>query len=191
MASSLLFSSIILDGIPRKGGSDGWSSESGFQAFSWALLQRFSHTKKVQYTWNRSTWNNNSLSVQVCQSLSQFIFSDGAHKCARYCYWTWQGCKESRVWFARFFENNHSLLLRQVQDKFCLDLSEEQAIQFFQSLIDESVNAMFAVMVERIHKWAQVVYKPKRRSIFILFYIVLAEIMEKKKRNVCMLVYNK
>ncbi|XP_065836235.1 phosphatidylinositol 3-kinase catalytic subunit type 3-like [Oscarella lobularis] len=45
--------------------------------------------------------------------------------------------------------------VKKVQDKFCLDLSEEQAIQFFQSLIDESVNAMFAVMVERIHKWAQ------------------------------------
>jgi phosphatidylinositol 3-kinase len=42
-----------------------------------------------------------------------------------------------------------------VQDKFCLHLTEEQAVQFFQSLIDESVNAQFAVMVEKIHKWAQ------------------------------------
>jgi phosphatidylinositol 3-kinase len=45
--------------------------------------------------------------------------------------------------------------VKKVQDKFCLHLTEEQAVQFFQSLIDESVNAQFAVMVEKIHKWAQ------------------------------------
>jgi phosphatidylinositol 3-kinase len=48
--------------------------------------------------------------------------------------------------------------VKKVQDKFCLHLTEEQAVQFFQSLIDESVNAQFAVMVEKIHKWAQVCY---------------------------------
>ncbi len=44
----------------------------------------------------------------------------------------------------------------QVKDKFCLDLNEEEAVQRFQSLIDESVKAMMAVFVEQIHKWAQV-----------------------------------
>ena len=43
-----------------------------------------------------------------------------------------------------------------MKDKFCLDLNEEEAVQHFQSLIDESVKAMMAVFVEQIHKWAQV-----------------------------------
>ena len=48
------------------------------------------------------------------------------------------------------------VLLLQVKDKFCLDMDEEQAVQHFQSLIDESVRAIMAVVVEQIHKWAQV-----------------------------------
>ena len=44
----------------------------------------------------------------------------------------------------------------QVKDKFCLDLNEEEAVQHFQSLIDESVRAVMAAFVEQIHKWAQV-----------------------------------
>ena len=35
-------------------------------------------------------------------------------------------------------------------------MSEEQAVKYFQQLIDESVNAVAAVMAEQIHKWAQV-----------------------------------
>ena len=46
----------------------------------------------------------------------------------------------------------------QVKEKFCLHLSEEEAIQFFQSLIDESVKALFAVFMEQIHRWAQVLW---------------------------------
>ena len=42
-----------------------------------------------------------------------------------------------------------------VQEKFMLDLVEEEAVKRFQELLDESVNAMFAVFVERIHSWAQ------------------------------------
>ena len=43
----------------------------------------------------------------------------------------------------------------QVKDKFCLEFTEEEAVQHIQSLIDESVTAVMAVFVERIHKWAQ------------------------------------
>lgn len=43
-----------------------------------------------------------------------------------------------------------------VQDKFRLDLSDEEAVQYLQALIDESVSAVFASVVEQIHKWAQV-----------------------------------
>lgn len=45
--------------------------------------------------------------------------------------------------------------VRKVQDKFCLDLSEEEAVQLFQQLIDESVSALFSALMENIHKWAQ------------------------------------
>ena len=37
-----------------------------------------------------------------------------------------------------------------------MDLSDEEAVQYLQSLIDESVTAMFPVVVEHIHKFAQV-----------------------------------
>jgi hypothetical protein len=43
-----------------------------------------------------------------------------------------------------------------VEAKFRLDLSDEEAVHYLQSLIDESVSAMFAVVVEQIHKFAQV-----------------------------------
>ena len=43
-----------------------------------------------------------------------------------------------------------------MEAKFRLDLSDEEAVHYLQSLIDESVSAMFAVVVEQIHKFAQV-----------------------------------
>lgn len=43
-----------------------------------------------------------------------------------------------------------------MQDKFRLDLSDEEAVHYMQSLIDESVGALFAAVVEQIHKFAQV-----------------------------------
>ncbi|RKP08211.1 atypical PIKK PI3K protein kinase [Thamnocephalis sphaerospora] len=42
-----------------------------------------------------------------------------------------------------------------VQEKFRLDLSEEEAIHHFQGLINESVSALFPQVIETIHKWAQ------------------------------------
>ncbi|MED6238600.1 hypothetical protein ATANTOWER_025767 [Ataeniobius toweri] len=49
-----------------------------------------------------------------------------------------------------------TLMYHQVQDKFRLDLSDEEAVHYMQSLIDESVGALFAAVVEQIHKFAQV-----------------------------------
>ena len=46
----------------------------------------------------------------------------------------------------------------QVQDKFRLDLSDEQAVQYMQNLIDVSVTATFAALVEQMHKFAQVLH---------------------------------
>lgn len=45
--------------------------------------------------------------------------------------------------------------VKKVQDKFCLDLSDEEAVRHMQGLIDESVNALFAVVVEQFHRVAQ------------------------------------
>jgi len=42
-----------------------------------------------------------------------------------------------------------------VQEKFRLDLNDEEAIQHFQGLINESVNALFPQVMEKIHQFAQ------------------------------------
>lgn len=42
-----------------------------------------------------------------------------------------------------------------LQEKFRLDLDDEDSIHFFQDLITESVSALFPQMVETIHRWAQ------------------------------------
>ncbi|AQK52132.1 Phosphatidylinositol 3-kinase VPS34 [Zea mays] len=42
-----------------------------------------------------------------------------------------------------------------LQEKFRLDLDDEEAIHFFQDLINDSVSALFPQMVETIHRWAQ------------------------------------
>ncbi|KAK1433890.1 hypothetical protein QVD17_10808 [Tagetes erecta] len=42
-----------------------------------------------------------------------------------------------------------------LQEKLRLDLDDEECIQFFQDLINESVSALFPQMVETIHRWAQ------------------------------------
>ncbi|EFJ26575.1 hypothetical protein SELMODRAFT_97360 [Selaginella moellendorffii] len=42
-----------------------------------------------------------------------------------------------------------------LQEKFRLDLDDEEAVQFFQTLINDSVSALFPQMVETIHRWAQ------------------------------------
>ena len=46
-------------------------------------------------------------------------------------------------------------LILQLQDKFRLDLNEEEAVHYMQSLIDVSATAVMAAIVERIHKFAQ------------------------------------
>nr|TKW09574.1 hypothetical protein SEVIR_6G111800v2 [Setaria viridis] len=42
-----------------------------------------------------------------------------------------------------------------LQEKFRLDLDDEEAIHFFQDLINERVSALFLQMFETIHRWAQ------------------------------------
>ena len=39
-----------------------------------------------------------------------------------------------------------------VQEKFHLDLNEEEASQHFNNLINLSVNSVYAEMIERIHR---------------------------------------
>jgi len=45
--------------------------------------------------------------------------------------------------------------VRKVQDKLQLDLTEEEAMGYVQNLIDVSVSAVLAVVVEHLHKFAQ------------------------------------
>ena len=44
--------------------------------------------------------------------------------------------------------------LLKTQEKFRLELNDEEAGLYILSLIDQSVTALFPVMMERIHKWA-------------------------------------
>lgn len=45
--------------------------------------------------------------------------------------------------------------IEKVLDKFCLDMSEEEAILHFQNLINDSVNAFLPVVIDRLHSLAQ------------------------------------
>ncbi|XP_064619117.1 phosphatidylinositol 3-kinase catalytic subunit type 3-like [Lineus longissimus] len=45
--------------------------------------------------------------------------------------------------------------VKKVQDKFRLDLTDEEAVHFMQSLLDVSVSAMMPALVEQMHKIAQ------------------------------------
>ncbi|KAJ3414004.1 Phosphatidylinositol (PI) 3-kinase [Chytridiales sp. JEL 0842] len=45
--------------------------------------------------------------------------------------------------------------VQKVQEKFCLDLTDEEAIQYIQSLLNESIGAVFPQVMERIHQVAQ------------------------------------
>ncbi|XP_040567670.1 phosphatidylinositol 3-kinase catalytic subunit type 3 [Lepeophtheirus salmonis] len=45
--------------------------------------------------------------------------------------------------------------VQKVQDKFRLDLSDEEAVKYMKNIIDESADAALAAVFERIHKYAQ------------------------------------
>ena len=47
--------------------------------------------------------------------------------------------------------------VKKVQDKFRLDLNDEEAVHYIQGLIDVSVTAVMAILVEQIHRFAQVI----------------------------------
>ena len=42
-----------------------------------------------------------------------------------------------------------------VKEKFCLELSEEDAVKHFQGLIDDSLGAMLPQVIDRLHNWTQ------------------------------------
>lgn len=55
-------------------------------------------------------------------------------------------------------ENNEAEkmeLLWKVEEKFMLDLNDEEAVLHFQNLIDSSVNAVLPVVIDRLHNLAQ------------------------------------
>lgn len=45
--------------------------------------------------------------------------------------------------------------VQKVKEKFCLDMTEEQAILHFQNLINDSVNAFLPMVIDRLHNMAQ------------------------------------
>ena len=51
--------------------------------------------------------------------------------------------------------NRDNEAIKIVMNNFCLDLTDEEAAFHFQTLINESVSALFPQVIETIHKWAQ------------------------------------
>lgn len=45
--------------------------------------------------------------------------------------------------------------VKKVQDKLRLDLEEEEAVSYMHAILDVSVTAVMAVLVEQLHKFAQ------------------------------------
>jgi len=68
--------------------------------------------------------------------------------------------------------------VRKVQDKFRLDLNDEEALRYMQNLIDVSAAAVMAALVEQLHKIAQYWRKwyasPSHSSLFVgIFFVYL------------------
>jgi phosphatidylinositol 3-kinase len=51
------------------------------------------------------------------------------------------------------FERDKAVL--KVKEKFCLEMSEEEAMAHFQNLINDSVNAFLPMVIDRLHNFAQ------------------------------------
>lgn len=87
--------------------------------------------------------------------------------------------------------------VRKVQDKFRLDLNDEEALRYMQNLIDVSAAAVMAALVEQLHKIAQ--YWRKWYASLLLFVcgkkflLYLFVYLQKKtdKRWRCLLWNNK
>jgi phosphatidylinositol 3-kinase len=45
--------------------------------------------------------------------------------------------------------------IRKLQEKFKMDLTDDEAIVYMQSIINESEKALFPQITETIHRWAQ------------------------------------
>jgi len=49
--------------------------------------------------------------------------------------------------------SEHDVL--KLQERFRLDLTDEEAVHYFQQVINDSVSALFPQVTETIHRWAQ------------------------------------
>ena len=68
------------------------------------------------------------------------------------------------VYFVHPCISIHSSIF-QVEDKFRLDLTDEEAVKYLQGLIDISIRAIFPELMEKIHRLAQVNHiKPLNHS---------------------------
>jgi len=51
--------------------------------------------------------------------------------------------------------NEPNTAVQKVKEKFCLDMTEEQAIRHFEDLINDSVNALYPQVIDRLHTLTQ------------------------------------
>lgn len=78
-----------------------------------------------------------------------------------------------------------------MQDKFRLDLPDEEAVHYIQNIIDESATAVMPVVVEQIHRIAQVsslLQKSKLKVLSALNTYCTRQLQDNiyKFSNICM-----
>lgn len=82
----------------------------------------------------------------------------------------------------------------QLQDRFCLDLSDEAAVHYMQNIIDISLTATMAAIMEQMHKLAQV----RRQNLLLLNcclvrfrYVLIKRLFVHVRIVMCFVVFEK
>ncbi|VEU20102.1 DEKNAAC100932 [Brettanomyces naardenensis] len=112
------------------------------------------------------------LPIQVIEGMGG-LNDDNYQKFCNYCFITYLTLRRNASTILNLFqlmintsipalqtidENNESEkleLIWKVQEKFMLDMNDEEAVLHFQRLIDGSVNALYPVVIDRLHSMAQ------------------------------------
>ncbi|QPG74565.1 hypothetical protein FOA43_001896 [Brettanomyces nanus] len=112
------------------------------------------------------------LPIQVIEGMGG-LNDDNYQKFCNYCFITYLTLRRNASIVLNLFQlmintpipalqtidkNNESEkmeIIWKVQEKFMLDLNDEEAVLHFQRLIDDSVNAVYPVMIDRLHSMAQ------------------------------------
>jgi hypothetical protein len=96
--------------------------------------------------------------AQACQPDPQPFCTDAGLERARHCIQPREGCQQSTL-LSTCRELCWLTFPIQVHDKFKLELDDEQAVKYFQDLLETSIQALFPRLVEAAHTFAQMMRK--------------------------------